>query len=74
MRYLRTSSAKTSTRGRSFSDLRSLLTRGEVQLQHVEIADLLRNVLTLCRGTLKERRVQIDLRIDAGIPAYWETA
>jgi PAS domain S-box-containing protein len=48
--------------------LRSLLTRGEVQLQHVEIGDLLRNVLALCRGTLKERRVQIDLHIDAGIP------
>lgn len=54
--------------GQIIQRLRSLLTRGEVQLQHVEIVDLLRNVLTLCRGTLKERCVQIDLRIDAGIP------
>jgi PAS domain S-box-containing protein len=54
--------------GQIIQRLRSLLMRGEVHLLHVEIVDLLRNVLALCRGTLKERCVQIDLRIDAGIP------
>ncbi len=48
--------------------LRSLLVRGEIQMQRVNVRDLVDKVLTLCRGTLMERRVQIELRMDAGIP------
>jgi two-component system sensor kinase FixL len=55
--------------GEIIQRLRSLLSRGELQLQRVEITDILRDVLTLCRGTLEERHVQVDLRIDAGIPS-----
>jgi C4-dicarboxylate-specific signal transduction histidine kinase len=54
--------------GQVIQRLRSLLMRGELQLQRVEIGDLVAKVLALCRGILTERRVQVDLRIDAGIP------
>jgi signal transduction histidine kinase len=49
--------------------LRSLLMRGELRLQLVKIEDLVGKVLALCRGTLRERRVQVNLRVDVGIPA-----
>jgi two-component system, LuxR family, sensor kinase FixL len=55
--------------GQVIQRLRSLLTRGELQLQRLEIGDLVGKVLALCRGTLAERRVQVDLRVDEGIPA-----
>jgi two-component system sensor kinase FixL len=42
-----------------------MLSRGELQVQRVEIIDLLRSVLALCRRTLEERRVHVDLRIEA---------
>ena len=55
--------------GQVIQRLRSLLMRGELQLQRLEIGDLVDKVLALCRGTLAQRRVQVDVRIDAGIPA-----
>ena len=54
--------------GQVIECLRSFLMRGELQLQLVEIEDLVDKVLALCRGTLMERRVQVDLRVDVGIP------
>lgn len=55
--------------GQIIQHLRSLLMRGETQFQRVEIGDLLHNVLALARGTLRERNVQVDARIDEGVPA-----
>ena len=54
--------------GQVIQRLRSLLVRGERQVQRVEIADLVGKALTICRGTLKKRCIQVDLRIDARIP------
>jgi C4-dicarboxylate-specific signal transduction histidine kinase len=54
--------------GQLIQRLRSLLMRGELQMQRLEIGELVGKVLGLCRGTLTERRVKVDLRIDAGIP------
>jgi C4-dicarboxylate-specific signal transduction histidine kinase len=45
------------------------LIRGETQLHRLEIGDLVRDVLTLVRSTLSERKVRIETRIAAGIPA-----
>jgi len=55
--------------GQIIQHLRSLLMRGEMQIQRVEIGDLLHNVLALARGTLMERNVQVDARVDEGVPA-----
>ncbi len=54
--------------GQIIQRLRALLMRGETQFQHLEMADLLDDVLALARGTLRERNVQVNTRIDAGIP------
>jgi C4-dicarboxylate-specific signal transduction histidine kinase len=54
--------------GQLIQRLRSLLIRGELQLQRLEIGDLVGKVLALCRGTLKERNVQVELRIAEGLP------
>jgi C4-dicarboxylate-specific signal transduction histidine kinase len=54
--------------GQVIQRLRSLLMRGELELQRVQIEGLLDGVLALCRGTLTERRTQVELRIDAGLP------
>jgi C4-dicarboxylate-specific signal transduction histidine kinase len=48
--------------------LRSMLSRGELQVQRLKIIDILRSVLALCRGTLEERHVHVDLRIEAESP------
>jgi C4-dicarboxylate-specific signal transduction histidine kinase len=55
--------------GQIIQHLRSLLMRGEMQFQVVEIGDLLRGVLTLANSTLSERNVQLETHIDQGIPA-----
>jgi C4-dicarboxylate-specific signal transduction histidine kinase len=55
--------------GQIIQHLRSLLIRGETQLHRLEIGDLVRDVLTLVRSTLSERKVRIEIRIAAGIPA-----
>jgi C4-dicarboxylate-specific signal transduction histidine kinase len=55
--------------GQIIQHLRSLLMRGELHLQRVELADLVRDVLRLARGTLVERNVQVDLTIDDGVSA-----
>jgi C4-dicarboxylate-specific signal transduction histidine kinase len=55
--------------GQIIQRLRALLIRGEMQLQRVEISELIHNALTLARGTFKERNVQVNTRIDAGLPA-----
>lgn len=55
--------------GQIIQHLRSLFTRGELHVQRLEIADLVRDVLTLARGTLMERSVQVASRIEEGAPA-----
>jgi two-component system sensor kinase FixL len=55
--------------GQIIQHLRSLLMRGEMQIQRVEIGDLLRKVLALSHSTLKERNVQVDSHIEEGVPA-----
>jgi C4-dicarboxylate-specific signal transduction histidine kinase len=55
--------------GQIIQHLRSLLMRGEMQFQVVEIGDLLRGVLTLANSTLSERNVRLETHIDQGIPA-----
>jgi signal transduction histidine kinase len=55
--------------GQIIQGLRALLLRGETHFQRMEISDLLHDVLSLARGTLKERNVQLNTRIDEAIPA-----
>ncbi|MGO9515366.1 MAG: sensor histidine kinase [Steroidobacteraceae bacterium] len=55
--------------GQIIQHLRSLLMRGEMQIQPVGIGDLLNNVLALARGVLNERNVQVDTRIEEEVPA-----
>lgn len=54
--------------GQIIQHLRSLLTRGEVEAQRVEIGDVLRDVLKLARGALTERNVQVHSQIDEYAP------
>jgi two-component system sensor kinase FixL len=49
--------------------LRAHLMRGEMQLECLDLRGLLREVLTLARGTLVKHNVQLDARIDDGVPA-----
>jgi PAS domain S-box-containing protein len=55
--------------GEVIQRMRALLTRGEIQSQRVEVGDLIRDVLTLARSTIIERKVQLVTRIDERIPA-----
>jgi two-component system sensor kinase FixL len=55
--------------GEVIHHLRSHLIRGEMQLAGLDLRGLLREVLTLARGTLTEQNVQLDAHIDDGIPA-----
>jgi C4-dicarboxylate-specific signal transduction histidine kinase len=55
--------------GQIIARMRSLLMRGEIQLQRVEIADLLSTVLALAQSTLDERNVQVHSHIEDGVPA-----
>jgi two-component system sensor kinase FixL len=54
--------------GQIIQRLRALLIRGETQFDHLAIRDLVGDVLTLARGTLRERNVQVNTRIAEGIP------
>jgi two-component system, LuxR family, sensor kinase FixL len=53
--------------GQIIQHLRSLLMRGELPIQRIDIADVIRDGLTLARGRLTERNVQVTLRIDEGV-------
>ena len=53
--------------GQIIQHLRSLLMRGELPIQRIDIADVIRDVLTLVRGRLTERNVQVTLRMDEGV-------
>lgn len=53
--------------GEIIERLRALLVRGETYVQRVEIPDLLRDVLTVVRGTLLQCNVTLVTRIDAMI-------
>jgi two-component system sensor kinase FixL len=55
--------------GQIIARMRSLLMRGEIQIQRVEIGDLLGNVLALAHSTLEERNVQVDSHVEEGVPA-----
>jgi PAS domain S-box-containing protein len=55
--------------GELIQRLRALLLRGEANLQRIGMDDLLTDVLTLVRGTVRERNVQIRTRIDEAIPS-----
>ncbi len=55
--------------GQIIHHLRALLMRGEMHFHRHEIADLLDGVLALARGTLAERKVDIETRIEEGVPA-----
>jgi C4-dicarboxylate-specific signal transduction histidine kinase len=54
--------------GQIIQRLRALLIRGETHFQQLEVADLVDDVLLLARGTLRERNVQINTRLDPDIP------
>jgi two-component system sensor kinase FixL len=54
--------------GQIIQRLRALLIRGETQFDHLAVRDLVGDVLTLARGTLRERNVQVNTRIAEGIP------
>ena len=54
--------------GQIIQRLRALLIRGETHFDRLSIRDLLGDVLTLARGTLRERNVQVSTRISEGIP------
>ncbi len=53
--------------GQIIQHLRSLLTRGELDVQRLQIADVLRDALKLARGTLTERGVRVDSNIGEGV-------
>jgi C4-dicarboxylate-specific signal transduction histidine kinase len=55
--------------GELIQHLRSLLMRGELQVQRVEIADVVRDALSLARVALMERNVQAAFHIDEGVSA-----
>jgi two-component system, LuxR family, sensor kinase FixL len=54
--------------GQIIQRLRALLIRGETQFDHLAVRELVGDVLTLARGTLRERNVQVNTRIAEGIP------
>jgi two-component system, LuxR family, sensor kinase FixL len=55
--------------GQIIARMRSLLMRGEIQIQRVEIRDALSEVLALAHSTLNERNVRVDSHIEDGVPA-----
>jgi len=55
--------------GQVIQSLRALLLRGETKFQRVDIGKMVGDVLTLARGALMERNVQINVRIDEDVPA-----
>ena len=55
--------------GQVIQSLRALLLRGETKFQRVDIGKVVTDVMTLARGALMERNVQVNLRIDEDVPA-----
>ena len=55
--------------GQIIHQLRALLMRGEMHFHRHEIADLLDGVLILARGTLTERKIDVETHIEQGVPA-----
>jgi two-component system, LuxR family, sensor kinase FixL len=55
--------------GQIIQRLRALLMRGETQFDLVEVPELLADVMVLARGTLRERNIQVNTRIDEEMPA-----
>jgi len=55
--------------GQVIQSLRALLLRGETKFQRVDIGKMVGDVMTLARGALMERNVQVNLRIDKDVPA-----
>jgi C4-dicarboxylate-specific signal transduction histidine kinase len=55
--------------GQIIQSLRALLLRGETKFQRVDIGKVVGDVMTLARGALMERNVQVNLRIDDDVPA-----
>jgi len=55
--------------GQIIHQLRALLMRGEMHFHRHKIADLLDGVLILARGTLAERKIEVDTHIEEGVPA-----
>jgi signal transduction histidine kinase len=54
--------------GQIIHRLRALMLRGETQFQDLEISEVLDDVLALARGTLKERNVQVNTRVEEELP------
>jgi C4-dicarboxylate-specific signal transduction histidine kinase len=48
--------------------LRALLLRGETKFQRVDVGKMVGDVMTLARGALMERNVQVNLRVDENVP------
>jgi C4-dicarboxylate-specific signal transduction histidine kinase len=55
--------------GQVIQSLRALLLCGETKFQRVDIGKMVSDVMTLARGALMERNVQVNLRIDEDVPA-----
>jgi C4-dicarboxylate-specific signal transduction histidine kinase len=55
--------------GQVIQSLRALLLRGETRFQRVDIGKVVSDVMTLARGALMERNVQVNLRIDGDVAA-----
>jgi C4-dicarboxylate-specific signal transduction histidine kinase len=55
--------------GQIIQRLRALLMRGETRFDDLDVRDLLGDVLALARGTLRERNVRVNTRIEEDIPA-----
>ena len=55
--------------GQVIQSLRALLLRGETKFQRVDIGKMVAGVMALARGALRERNVQVNLRIDEEVPA-----
>ena len=55
--------------GEIIHNLRAHLIRGEMQLELLDLMELLREVLILARGKLREHQVKLDARIDPNLPA-----
>jgi two-component system, LuxR family, sensor kinase FixL len=54
--------------GQIIQRLRALLTRGETQFKEMEIDRVVKDALAVAHGKLKERNVQVKIRIDEGTP------
>jgi C4-dicarboxylate-specific signal transduction histidine kinase len=55
--------------GQIIQRLRALLMRGETKFDLVEVPELVADVMVLARGTLRERNIQVNSRIEEEIPA-----